>query len=73
MEGGAHVSPYASLIRNRYPFTAGLTEFSSRRCQARVRTDDLPATFIIESLYPLDHGASLKKEPKEEHLIFCKI
>ena len=34
MKGGAHPSPFASLsslIRKRYPFTAGLTEFSSRR------------------------------------------
>ena len=32
MKGGTHTSPFAALsflIRNRYTFTAGLTEFSS--------------------------------------------
>ena len=34
MKGGAHPSlvlPYPSVIRKKYPFTAGLTEFFCRR------------------------------------------
>ena len=54
---------YPSLIRKRYPFTAGLTAvervFQSSDGEAQPRTHDLPATFITEPLQPLDNGTSL--------------
>ena len=58
MEGGAHPSPFAalaaSLIRTRYPFTAGLTErvFPSPHGEAQPRTHNLTANFctVIEPL-----------------------
>ena len=46
-----NISIYHSLTRNRYPFTAGLTEevFQSSDGEARVRTHDLPPAFPYRS------------------------